>query len=396
MGNCGSANCKGPIENIQVHTVDSSPRKLQCYAPSLEDGSSNGGMQTYSNKTRLANPEKEELAKAIESLEEERTRILETKTLLHQEQEIRRNVSEQLAAANAMTGQAQESYHKAQEHLAAEKEHKRKVEEKLRTVNVLRRSDRQEKEELEADRDRYKTIVQDIASKRLLAGGTNIQAAYPTLLELQAHIRRVLTDSVSEWIEDASPVLDPGITLQHLLAQLFHACQDVVESHHGGIKAFFVGGPGAAREGSDKANDMDESTASFMRQHMRRHYRTLFPVDGIPVQKACRRVISRLAGDEADTEDRVRRLVASGLENLIQEYLLVLVGALLQYPPVRFAGDCGMEAVFCPKVHAESIDGDDVATGDKCIIVFPALMKEVDAKGLQPLNNAYILPLPGA
>eukprot|EP00903_Cladosiphon_okamuranus_P013446 g12523.t1 len=386
-------------DNIQVHPAGSSARKPRLEAPSLQDGSSSGGTPTDSdNKTDLPNPTDEELAKAVASVEEERRLVVETRALLCLEQERRRNVSEQLAAAHLSLGKARESYEHAQERLAEEQKQRRKVDEKLRTLNVLRKSDRQEKNELEADRDRYKSIVQDMMSKRLLAGGTNIQAAFPTLLELQKDIRRALTMSVSEWIEDSTSVLNLGITPQHLLPQLFHACQNVVESYHGDIKAFFMGGPGADREGCDKADDiMDESTASDMRQHMRRHYRRLFPIEGIPFQKAFCGITSRLAGVDAGTEDRARRLAVSGLENIVQVYLPIMVGVLLQHPTVRFAGNCGMETAFCPKIHADSLDGDDVAAGDKCIIVFPALMREVEeAEGHQPLTHAYILPLPGA
>ena len=389
--------------------VSPSARRLQqrrASAPSLGEGSSNGGVRVDTGKkttTVLPSPREEELTAAIASLEVERSLVVETQKLLHREQEHRKRVSEQLAVANKAAALVKVRDHQAQERLAEEKKQKRKVDEQLRTVNVLRLSELEGKEELEADRDRYRAIVQDMTSKRLLAGGTNIQASFPTLLELQADVRRVLTISVSEWIEDASPVLDPGFTVQHLLAQLFHACRDVVDSHHTGIKAFFLGGAAAgaaARECCDEAGviSMDEATESFMRQHMRRHYRTLFPVDGTPFQRACHGIISRLAatGGAVDTESRVRHLVASGLEVVVQEYLVVMVGALLQHPPVEFGRDCGEEAVFCSQIHADSIDGDDVAAGDRCIVVFPALMAKAGKDGLQPLNNTYVLPLPGA
>ena len=362
-----------------------------------EDGSGNRGQTD--KRSELPTPTEERATKALEDLEAERSLVLRTQTLLRQEQEHRREISEQLAVANRRVARAEDSFHQAQERLAEEKEQRRSIDEQLRKVNVLRLSDRREKEELVVDRDRYKAIVQEMTSKRLLAGGTNIQAAFPTLLELQADIRKTLTVSVSGWIEDASPELPRGIDLQMLLAQLFCACQDVVGSYHRGFETFFVGGAEAAREGAETI--MDEATASFMRQHMRRHYRTLFPVTGILLEKERRCIISKVASDRAvsvaQQEADVRCMVGTGLGEVVHEYLLILVAALLQHPSVEFATDCGMENVFDPTTHAESIDGDDVGAGDKCIVVFPALMiQEVGGDGMQPLNKKYILPLPDA
>lgn len=372
-------------------TKSTQARQLQLEGSSRDDGSNNGVQAD--NGAGLPDPKEKELARAIENLKAERSLVEQTQELLLQEQEGRRKVTEQLAFATKMVGQTQESCDHTKERLAEETEQKRKVDEQLRTVEVLRLSDRQEKEELEADRDRYKAIVQDMTSKRLLAGGTNIQATFPTLLEVQADIRRTLTVSVSEWVEDASPELLPGITLQKLLTKLFSSCQDEVERYHGNFKTFFFGGAVAAYEGLEP--NMDEATATFMRQHMRRHYRTLFPVADTPLQEVSRVVMARLAGD-ADPEAGIRHLVATGLETVIKEYLLILVGALLQHPPVEFANDCATEDVFDPKIHAESIDGDDVGAGDKCIVVFPALMADDrGGEGLQPLNKKYILPLLG-
>eukprot|EP00752_Nemacystus_decipiens_P002181 g2076.t1 len=383
--------------STQVHPVILPARQLQRGEsnPPDDDGPANNRVQASS----LPSPnEEEEVTRAKESLEAERSLVARFQGLLLQEQEQRRDLSEQVAAANKRADQAEEVYHQAQAWLAEEKEQRRKAEETLRRVTVLRLGDRAEKEELAADRDRYKIIVQDMTSKRLLAGGTNIQAAFPTLLELQADIRKTLTVSVSEWIEDAAPVLHPSISIRTLLPQLFHACQDLVQRHHRGLKTFFVGGAGPACE--DFESVMDEATESFMRQHIRRHYRTLFPVTGSPLEKERRRRISQLAGDVLVSATRqqqelgVRHLVASGLEQLVREYLLILVGALLQHPSVEFATDCGMEDVFDPNTHAESIDGDDVGVGEKCIVVFPALLEQGEGGSLQPLNKKYVLPFP--
>lgn len=385
-------SCCGKMGLTQSSTpADPAVPSAQLDRSSVENSSSNG-VQTDAGVDLRPNEEelKEKVIESLEeSLEEERSLAVQAQVHLHEEQERVRKLSKQLDIEIRKVRQAQHSYQQVQERLVHEKEQKRKVDEKLRMANVLRLSDRQERKELETDRNRYRNIVHDLTSKRLLAGGTNIQAAFPTLLEVLADIRRTLTVSVSEWIEEVSPMLDPNIALHDLLAQLFRVCQDVVKSQHGRFKSFFVGGAGAACKGSEPG--MDESTASFMLRHMRHHYCTLFPVTGTPFKKACRGVISRLADG---VKDRIRHLqVAPGLEKVIQEYLLILVGGLLQHPPVEFANDCGMENDFDPKLHADSIDGDDVGAGEKCIVVFPALMKEIEGEGLQPLNKKYILPL---
>lgn len=386
-------NClkgKEPPTRGQVNP-DASP---EGWSVILVDDTSNSSKGARTPKTAKApDPREQALTEAIESLEAERGLVVSTQALLQQEQERGRQLSEQLAVATRELRHTQGSHRQALERLDEVTEQKRQVDERLRTLNVLRLGDRREMEELTADRDRYKDIVEDMTSRRLLAGGTNIQAGFPTLLELEADVRRTLTVSVSEWIEDAAPVLHPGINVQGLLTQLFRACQDVVERHHSRIEDFFAGGrrAGLAPEESDEA-DLNEATASFKLQHMRRHHRTLFPVTGVPFHRACRWVLLRLAGG-MEPEAGVRHLLAVGVGKLVEQYLLIMVGALLQHPAVEFGRDCGELGLFDPQIHAESIDGDDVGAGDDCVVVFPALVKEgEEGEEFQPVNKKYILP----
>lgn len=64
---------------------------------------------------------------------------------------------------------------------------------KLRKAYVLLQGKHREMRDLQADHDRLQAIVQDRNATRLLAGGITIQAACPTLPEIEAHIRRALT-----------------------------------------------------------------------------------------------------------------------------------------------------------------------------------------------------------
>lgn len=148
---------------------------------------------------------------------------------------------------------------------------------KLRKANnVMLKGKDQELEEVLADRDRLQAIVEERNTARLLAGDINIQAACPTLPEIEANIRRALTLTVSEWIKEVRSGLSAAIQLHSVLSKVFleylWLAQYIVLRH----LAFMNGDFGT--EGG--TSEVDEATFDVFRQHVRRHHHTLFPLTG--------------------------------------------------------------------------------------------------------------------
>ena len=270
----------------------------------------------------------------------------------------------------------------------------------LRRVNVLLKGKQQELKDLQASHDRLQAIVEGRNAARLLAGGVNIQAACPTLLEIEARIRHTLTVKASEWIEEAPSDLADVVPLAQVLSQAFLGCEDLINSIVRGHELFMRGG----MDIKNGANPVDEVTVDVFRQHVRRHHLTLFPLTGERLENACCEVISKVArwlqdfffrtsGDEI-----VGDLINTKLDQVVAEYLPIMVGATLLEPAVAFSNDCGTEQPFDPTIHAESIDGDAVKVGQPCIVVFPALQIERceghSSRGFERLHKSFILPVP--
>lgn len=269
---------------------------------------------------------------------------------------------------------------------------------KLRKVNVLLQGKHQEMKDLQADHDRLQAIVEDRNTARLLAGGINVQAAFPTLPEIEVSIRRALTVTVSEWIEEAPPAWSAAIWFPYMVSRVFLECRELVDGIMQKYTAFMQGGV----QNDGGASAMDEFTVEGFRQHTRRHHRTLFPLTGEHLERACNEVAFNIGrwlqfffpGSSVDVI--AQDLMNAKVNRVVAEYLPILVGTRLQHPTVVFSEECGKMQRFDATVHAESIDGDAVSIGQRCLVVFPPLLVlREEGQGFQPLNKPYILPVAG-
>lgn len=263
---------------------------------------------------------------------------------------------------------------------------------KLRKANVLLRGQQQEIKDLQTEHDRLQAIVEERNAARLLAGGINIQAACATLPEIETLIRRALTVTVSEWIEDSTSSLPPTVCISMVLSAIFFGCRELVNGIVRKHTAFMGGGIGS--EGGPST--MDEATVDLFRQHIRRHHRTLFPLAGESLQRACNEVVYKAAHFLAPTSSGKlsQELMNTKLGRVVAEYLPILVGVSLLHPPVVFSNDLSTMQPFNATVHAESIDGDAVHMGQACLVVFPALVAEREGEqGFHPVSKPYILPV---
>eukprot|EP00752_Nemacystus_decipiens_P002186 g2081.t1 len=300
-----------------------------------------------------------------------------------------------LREAETMYTKKHKELEEVQARLVQEQQQLAVADTEIRKTNEVLQRQNQEMRDLQADRDRLQAIVEDRSANRLLTGGINIQAAFPTLPEIESSIRRALSVTVSEWIEEAAPALPPAIHIPTMLSRVFVECQELV----GGIvqmhTSFMEGGAG--RDG--EAGTIDEATADMFRQHIRRHHRGLFPLAGEQLQSACTRVISKLGYSLAYWFPDIppskvgEKLLKTKLDQVVAEYLPILVGAQLQYPCVAFFNGCGTQQVFDAAIHAESIDGAAIEAGQLCFVVFPSTMVDHEGgQGFQPLSKSYILP----
>ena len=145
---------------------------------------------------------------------------------------------------------------------------------------MLVQGKQQEMKELQAEHDRLQAMVEDRNAARLLASGINIQAACPTLPEIETNIRRALTVAVSEWMEEAIHSLPSAVPIPIMVSRVFSECQELVDGIVRTHTAFLEGG--------------DEAAADTFRKHVRRHHRTPFPLTGEHLQCACDDVIAKL------------------------------------------------------------------------------------------------------
>lgn len=93
-----------------------------------------------------------------------------------------------------------------------------------------------------------------------------------------------------------------------------------------------------------------------------------------------------------DADKATGKLAATRLEKVIAEHLSIIVRATLQHPSVAISDDSGKIQPFSSRIYSESIDGDVLCGGDKCVVVFQALMMEQECgQGLQQVNKRYVL-----
>lgn len=276
-------------------------------------------------------------------------------------------------------------------------EDKAQTKERLCKAKVLLACETRRREEAEQEGERCKTLLEAQTACRLLGGGINIQGDCLTLPEIEAEIRQTLTITGSEWVENAnfalSEFVQSGWGVPKYLSEVFILCKEIIDCSRERYVDIFLG----RVEGANEAN-MDPSAANFMRQHMRRHYLTLFPLAGNAFHEACRklgssfgRMIAKHVGSDACPERITRALVASGLEKVVARYLNILVGCAMQHPPVQFSGDCMEKQLFNTKTHAEPIDGDSLGQDCECMIVFPALLVKKEEVEWEPLTKRFVL-----
>lgn len=262
----------------------------------------------------------------------------------------------------------------------------------LRTVKVLHSRDHQKLVAVTADCDLFRKIVEQRDHDSLFLHGKYPQA----VLEIQANIRQAMKGAVRTWVH-GMPDDDPGLNVPGVLAQVFLQCHALVRRQYLGYNAFFLGKPTV--EGA-QGDTMEEGTANFMLKHLRRHHRTLYPVaPRSGLERACRGVVEEMAlmlrrNPTVDVATIVEYLIGTGVQEVIKIYLPIMVSVTL-HPPLAFAHDCGRIDDFNKKIHANSIDGDAVCAGEKCVVIFPALIgKQDDCEGLHPIGDKYILPVP--
>lgn len=112
-----------------------------------------------------------------------------------------------------------------------------------------------------------------------------------------------------------------------------------------GIVQKYMEGGGVGSD--DEANKMDEATVHMFRYHLHGHHRTLFPLTGEPLHRACTEVVSKVQyllapsfpGVSADMLGY--ELVYTKLDRVVAKYLPIVVSATLQHPPVVFSAECG-------------------------------------------------------
>ena len=298
---------------------------------------------------------------------------------------VREDLVRQLAAAHTSLGQ--------------ERNEKAILTKNLQKCKILLKSEKAQRAEIEQSNIRRESLLEEQTSRRLLGVGINIQGSYQTLPEIEASIRNTLTTTVSEWAEQGCHGLfniskNDTWFIPRVLGSLFTLCKEHVDGLHQQYVDTFLGKVEGAAE-----DDMDPETAHFMRNHLRRHYLTLFSAVGAASLMTCRCTMTHLGNimtdmDEGACPDRATRtLVASGLEKITGQYLGILASCAVQYPAISFSDDCSRVQPFDKQLHFEPIDGDgDVAMGGQCMVIFPALLiKREGSSDLEAVNKRFVL-----
>lgn len=101
---------------------------------------------------------------------------------------------------------------------------------------------------------------------------------------------------------------------------------------------------------------------------------------------------------KAKNPEAVRRaLAASGLEQIVREYLHILVYCCLQSPALTFSDDLGQVGRYNPQVHSEPIDGEPA--DEFCVVIFPALIAASDSTRwgeIEFVSPRYVLSSEGS
>lgn len=133
-------------------------------------------------------------------------------------------------------------------------------------------------------------------------GGRSSSPGGPLLPELVDDVRRSLTGTVSQWMQDMQAACSPGIrealVLPWLLQKLFFLCTELIDERREELVTIFVGGQGGGGEDGgleQRRVEMDSGTAGFMRRHLRRHHLTLFPLSGGSLKIATNKIMMSLA-----------------------------------------------------------------------------------------------------
>eukprot|EP00752_Nemacystus_decipiens_P018725 g16788.t1 len=224
----------------------------------------------------------------------------------------------------------------------------------------------------------------------------------PELPDLLAATEQSLTGTVSAWLKGMQAACSEGLrqalVLPWLLHKLFYLSTELIDERREELLNIFVGGAG---EGAR------EEESAYMLRHLRRHYRTVFPLSGDNLRTAVHNVMMALAHSMIDSEEWnpsakdpiavQSALAASGLEQIVQEYLTIAVLCCLQHPVMTFTDDLGEVERYAPERHAEPLDGE--AAREWCIIIFPAFVEAGGVPGQERvIGKRFVLnhdKLPG-
>lgn len=116
----------------------------------------------------------------------------------------------------------------------------------------------------------------------------------PELPDLLEAARLSLTGTVSGWLKGMQAACSEGLrqalVLPWLLHKLFYLSTELIDERREELLNIFVGGGAAAA-----AEGAREEESAYMLRHLRRHYRTVFPLSGANLRAAVHNVMMALA-----------------------------------------------------------------------------------------------------
>ena len=116
----------------------------------------------------------------------------------------------------------------------------------------------------------------------------------PELPDLLEAARLSLTGTVSGWLKGMQAACSEGLrqalVLPWLLHKLFYLSTELIDERREELLNIFVGGGAAAA-----AEGAREEESAYMLRHLRRHYRTVFPLSGDNLRTAVHNVMMALA-----------------------------------------------------------------------------------------------------
>ena len=120
----------------------------------------------------------------------------------------------------------------------------------------------------------------------------------PELPDLLEAARLSLTGTVSGWLKGMQAACSEGLrqalVLPWLLHKLFYLSTELIDERREELLNIFVGG-GAAAAAAAAAEGAREEESAYMLRHLRRHYRTVFPLSGDNLRTAVHNVMMALA-----------------------------------------------------------------------------------------------------